>query len=144
MATCADILGAKLPHTAGEDSVSYLPVLLGQAKQPVRDSLVHHSINGSFAIRQGQWKLELCGGSGGWSAPRPGSPAEKNLPTTQLYDLSRDIGETNNLAAAHPELIERLTKLLEQQVARGRSTPGTPQSNTVPVVIRKKQPAAAK
>ena len=46
MATCADIVGAKLPDTAGEDSVSFLPVLLSQAQAPVRKSLVHHSING--------------------------------------------------------------------------------------------------
>ncbi len=141
MATCADLLGAKLPDTAGEDSVSFLSVLLGRAKQPVRDTLVHHSINGSFAIRQGQWKLELCAGSGGWSAPKPGTPAEKNLPATQLYDLSRDPGETNNLVATRPEIVERLTKSLEEQVARGRSTPGVPQTNTVPVKIRKRPPA---
>jgi arylsulfatase A len=141
MATCAEILGAKLPDTAGEDSVSLLPVLLGTAKSPVREALVHHSINGSFAIRQGNWKLELCSGSGGWSAPRPESPAAKKLPPTQLYDLSRDIGETNNVASANPEVVARLTKLLEKCVAEGRSTPGSRQTNTVPVKIRKQEPA---
>jgi arylsulfatase A-like enzyme len=141
MATCADVLGVKLPVNAGEDSVSMLPLLSSTARAPVREALVHHSINGSFAIRQGKWKLELCSGSGGWSAPRPGSPAAKKLPPAQLYDLSRDIGETNNLASAHPEVVERLTKLLEKYVNDGRSTPGARQSNAVPVKIWK-DPAA--
>lgn len=142
MATCADLLGVKLPDNAGEDSVSFLPALLGQKGEPPRDMLVHHSINGSFAIRQGRWKLELCPDSGGWSAPRPGSPAAKSLPSTQLYDLAADIGETNNLEAKHPEIAARLTALLERQIADGRSTPGAPQTNTVKVQIRKRTAAA--
>ncbi len=73
MATCADILDAKLPDHAAEDSVSFLPALEGKAREPLREAVVHHSINGSFAIRQGNWKLALCPGSGGWSAPRPGA-----------------------------------------------------------------------
>ena len=140
MATCADILGTKLPDNAGEDSVSLLPVLLGRATAPVREALVHHSINGSFAIRQRNWKLELCSGSGGWSAPRPESPAAKKLPPTQLYDLSRDPGETNNVASANPEIVARLTKRLEKYVSEGRSTPGPRQTNTVPVRIHKPEP----
>ncbi len=139
MATCAEILGLNLPAHAGEDSVSFLPVLLGRATAPVRSSLVHHSINGSFAIREGPWKLALSPSSGGWSAPRPGTRMTKKLPPAQLYDLSRDLGETNNLAAVHHEIVTRLTALLEQQVRAGRSTPGPTQTNTVPVEIRKKE-----
>ena len=84
MATCAEILGVKLPDNAGEDSVSIFPSLLGTDKAPLRDSVVHHSINGSFSIRQGNWKLELCADSGGWSAPKPGSNEANDLPDTQL------------------------------------------------------------
>lgn len=137
LATCADLLGVRLPDNAGEDSVSILPALLGQAAGPLREAVVHHSINGSFAIRQGPWKLELCPGSGGWSAPRPGSPAERGLPPVQLYDLETDVGETANVQDQHPEIVERLTALLEKYVAEGRSTPGAKQINTTPVEIRK-------
>ena len=42
-----------------------------------RTDVIHHSINGSFAIRAGRWKLLLAPDSGGWSAPKPGSPAAK-------------------------------------------------------------------
>ncbi len=136
MATCADLIGAKLPDNAGEDSFSFLPALLSQADRPHRPHTVHHSINGSFAIRERQWKLALCGGSGGWSGPKPGKPSA-DLPPDQLYDLQADIGETKNLASEHPDEVARLTKLMEQVISSGRSTPGTPQLNAVPVKIRK-------
>lgn len=142
-ATCAEILGKTLPDTAAEDSVSILAALEGRANQPLREALVHHSINGSFAIRKAHWKLEICADSGGWSAPRPGSPAARGLPPLQLYDLSRDIGETNNVQAAHPEVVAQLTKLLEKYVAEGRSTPGAPQTNTTPVTIRRSPEATS-
>jgi arylsulfatase A-like enzyme len=136
IATIAEILGAKLPDNAAEDSISFLPTLLGQAGKPGRTTLVSHSINGSFAIRDGNWKLCLCRGSGGWSAPRPGM-GDANLPEVQLFDLKTDIGERANLQAQHPDIVARLTKLLEQQIADGRSTPGAPQKNAVAVKIRK-------
>ena len=138
MATCADILGAKLPETAGEDSVSLLPALLGQARGPLREAVVHHSINGSFSIRQGPWKLELCPDSGGWSAPKPGSAEAKRMPPIQLYDLAADVGEQHNVHDEHPEVVQRLTKLLEKYVTDGRSTPGAAQPNTGNVQIRRK------
>lgn len=142
-ATCAGILGRKLPDNAAEDSVSILPVLEGRAGEPVREALVHNSINGSFAIRQGNWKLELCPDSGGWSAPLPGSAASSELPALQLYDLSRDISETNNLQSAHPEVVARLTRILEKYVRDCRSTPGPPRTNTSPVDFRRKPAKSA-
>ncbi len=132
MATSAEILGAKLPETAGVDSVSILPVLLGTAKTPIREAVVHHSIDGKFAIRQGQWKLELCQDSGGW-----GKDAPVKTPG-QLYDMSKDVGERTNEYAEQPEIVSRLTKLLEKYVADGRSTAGPAQKNDVPVDIWKK------
>ncbi len=132
MATSAEIVGAKVPGNAGEDSVSILPVLLGTANKPVREAVVHHSISGKFAIRQGQWKLNLCPDSGGWSK---GAPVKT---PGQLYDMSKDVGERTNEYAQHPEIVSRLTKLLEKYVADGRSTPGPAQKNDVPVDIWKK------
>ncbi|HUY89983.1 MAG TPA: arylsulfatase [Pirellulales bacterium] len=137
MATCAEIIGFKLPDDAGEDSVSLLPAFEGRATAPLREAVVHHSINGSFAIRQGRWKLELCPDSGGWSAPRPGQKGVAGLPPVQLYDLSQDIGERKNVEHEHPEIVARLTKLLEKYIANGRSTPGAKQKNTVDPKIRK-------
>jgi arylsulfatase A len=123
LATCAEAAGSTLPDDAGEDSVSLLPVLLGNARKALREATVHHSINGSFAIRQGPWKLALCADSGGWSAPRPGRAEAKGLPPVQLYHLGDDPSERHNLQNEHPEVITRLTRLLERYVAEGRSTP---------------------
>ena len=134
-ATVADIAGAKIPGTVAEDSVSFLPALLGQPS--ARDTLVSHSISGHFAIRHGSMKLCLTPGSGGWSDPRPGNPAAAKLPPLQLYDLAADRGETTNLATERPDDVKALTALLEKFVADGRSTPGEPQKNTVDVHIIK-------
>jgi arylsulfatase A-like enzyme len=93
MATCADVIGAKLPADAAEDSVSLLPVMLGRPGAAPRDTLVLHSNNGSFGIRQGRWKLELCPDSGGWSFPRPGKDSTEGLPRFQLFDVVADPAE---------------------------------------------------
>src|SRR5207248_11732630 len=134
IATCADVVGEKLPDEAGEDSVSLLPAM-GVKKGAVRESIVVHSVNGSFAIREGKWKLCLCPGSGGRSAPRPGVDDASPLPPVQLFDLAADVGEKTNLQDKHPEVVDRLTKVLEKYVADGRSTPGRPQANTTPVDV---------
>jgi len=132
MATCADIVGAKLPDNAGEDSVSNLPALLGTASKPLREAVVHHSSNGKFSIRQGKWKLSFCPGSGGYGAAPSDDEARKNgLPTLQLYDFSSDICEANNLVAKYPDTVNQLTQLLDKYIADGRSTPGIPQKNDV-------------
>jgi arylsulfatase A-like enzyme len=136
LATCAEIVGAKLPDDAGEDSVSLLPILRGQ-DAPVRETLVHHSISGRFAVREGHWKLCLAPGSGGWSAPRDPAAKKQGLPDEQLYDLAADLGETQNRAATQPEVVARLLARLEKIVADGRSTPGAPQKNAVAIKLRK-------
>ncbi len=139
LATSAELVGEKLPDNAGEDSVSLLPALLGTDQAPLHEALVHHSNNGRFAIRQGNWKLELCPGSGGWAAPTDPNALKQGLPALQLYNMHDDIGERVNLQAQDAELVTRLTKLLEKIVADGRSTPGAPQTNDVPVDIWKAQ-----
>jgi arylsulfatase A len=55
----------------------------------------------------------------------------------QLFDLDTDIGETKNVAEEHPEIVDRLTALLQTYADRGRSTPGPDQPNTGEVDIRK-------
>jgi arylsulfatase A-like enzyme len=137
-ATCAELLGAKLPENAAEDSSSMLALLRGQpASADRRNSLVHHSAEGEFAIREGKWKLILCPGSGGWSpptrSPSPWTQAKpdsfEGLPAFQLYDLAADRGEANNLQAKHPEIVQRLGRLMRETIDRGRSTPGAVQRN---------------
>jgi len=118
MATCAEIIGAKLPDNAGEDSVSILPDLLGTAKGPVREATIHQAPGGHLALRQGPWKLIFFKGG-----------------ERELYNLQTDLGEKNNVADANPEIVARLTALMKKFIAEGRSTVGTPQKNDVEMSV---------
>jgi arylsulfatase A-like enzyme len=136
MATCADILHVKLPDNAGEDSVSLLPALLGTDKQPLHEAIVNHSGgNGRFAIRKGNWKLELCPGSGGWGQPGDPEALKEGLPSIQLYNMHDDVGERLNTEGKNSETVTNLVKLLEKYVNDGRTTPGPLLTNDVPVNI---------
>lgn len=138
ISTCDGILNAEMPDKAAEDSVSLLPALLGTDHGPLREAVVYNSINGNFGIQEGPWKLELCPGSGGWGSPRDSRAVKQGLPMVQLYDMDHDIGEKTNVEAAHPDIVKRLTSLLEKYVADGRSTPGAIQKNDSTVDIWKK------
>jgi arylsulfatase A-like enzyme len=122
-ATCAALLGRKLPLFTGEDSYNILPALLGRKlDKPIREATVHHSSRGMFAIRQGKWKLIQGLGSGGWSKPVSVRP-KPGGPEGQLYDLAADPQEKVNLWSQHPDVVKRLTKLLESYKHRRRSAP---------------------
>jgi arylsulfatase A-like enzyme len=136
MATCADLMDVALPPEAAEDSVSILPLLRGR-DQPVRDTLVHHSIQGKFAIREKRWKLVLCPGSGGIWSLQDKDAIRQGLPLVQLYNMERDPGEQTNLESSERETVRRMIRSLEHIVARGRSTPGRARQNDVPVDIWK-------
>ncbi len=135
LATCAELVGRELPDNAGEDSESILPVFKGEAPDFSRKGLIHHSVSGHFAYRQGDWKLCLAYGSGGWTAPNEKKAKADGAPAAQLYNLKDDPGETTNLYASHPEVAERLLKQLESDVARGRSTDGAVQKNDVDNIV---------
>ena len=128
--TLAEVAAVRHPPElpGGEDGRSLGPVFCG-GESTGRETLVSHSVDGSFAIRQGRWKLCLCGGSGGWSAPREPEAKKRGLPPVQLYDLEADPAETRNLEADHPEIVADLIARLATEVSRGRSTPGPKLAN---------------
>jgi len=130
-ATCADIVGYKIQDGEAVDSYSMLSIITGKSDENIREYTVHHSINGSFAIRKGNWKLILCPDSGGWSYPTPQEyKANKmNLPAMQLYNLADDIGEKNNLINEYPEKATELKAAIKKIILNGRSTPGQAQEN---------------
>ncbi len=132
MATCAKIAGKKLADNEGEDSFNMMPLFKDpESKKFKRTATIHHSINGNFAIRKGDWKLAMCAGSGGWGYPDPRKDKEvlKTLPPIQLYNLKNDIGETTNLYEKYPEKVEELKALLTKQIQDGRTTHGKVQQN---------------
>ncbi len=118
-ATCAAITDTVLPDNAGEDSFDMLPAFRGSVgDDPIREATVHHSIEGMFAIRAGQWKLIEGRGSGGWTGGGEDDPAPG-----QLYDMRADLDEEENLYLEYPDVVERLSTLLERYRREGRSAP---------------------
>ena len=124
IATCAEVVGAKLGPNEAEDSFSLLPLLTGGVAA-VREHAVSQSSKGLIGVRKVSWKLIFGPGSGGWGKGRDELPA-------QLYNLEDDLGETRNLYADRPEKVKELTVLMERLVDSGRSTPGHKQMNDKP------------
>ncbi len=120
MGTLAAILHRSLPPDAGEDSFNLLPALLHEPHQPIRKDIVELSNDGMFSIREGDWKLELGLGSGGFTEPRRVDAAPNGV-LGQLYNLAEDPHELYNLWAVRPEMVARLSKLLEQYQQSGHS-----------------------
>ncbi|MEP4077998.1 sulfatase family protein [Haloferula sp.] len=118
MATAAEVSGTTLARDAGEDSYSIVPILTGQlSDKALREATIHHSISGMFAIRKGKWKLIVGRGSGGRTKT---DKSDRNK--LQLFDMEKDVGETNNIHQTHPEIVQELTTLLENYKSSGRST----------------------
>ena len=134
-ATAAQIVGAPVPDGSCEDSVSFLPAFSDQPIVSTRTGLVHHSFSGHFAYRLGKWKLVLARGSGGWSSPNENQAGKNDAPKAQLYDMSTDVGETNSLYAAKPEVADKLLKQLTEDVRSGRSTLGPESQNDVGGIV---------
>ncbi len=121
LATFAALTGTELPADAGEDSYNLLPLLRSEKHdKPLREATVVESSRGFLTIRQGEWKLIPKLGSGGFTKPAEEKPKEGE-PAGQLYNLADDPGETKNLYADKPEIVKRLTALLEQYQKKGRS-----------------------
>ncbi|RMF90731.1 MAG: arylsulfatase, partial [Planctomycetota bacterium] len=112
-ATVREVLDVAVSEPAGEDSFSLVPLLRGEDR-PIRPHAVSCAASGLPGVREGTWKF---------------IPAKK----PELYDLSRDIGETTNRAEQEPERVAHMRALLEEIISRGRSTPGDPLPNDVPV-----------
>lgn len=120
-ATVAAIAGVPLSDDAAEDSFSLVPALTGRTLQaPIREAVVHHSSDGTFAIRQGPWKLALALGSHGFSEPKDIEPKPGEA-QGQLYNLEEDPREERNLWLEKPETVARLSALLKKYQTDGRS-----------------------
>ena len=115
IATLAALAGTTLPEGSAEDSYNILPVLLGEAlENSVRDITIHHSLDGMFAVRAGDWKLIEGLGSGGFTQPARIEP-QAGEPAGQLFNLAEDPSEQNNLYLERPDVVTRLQKILDRQ-----------------------------
>lgn len=121
ISTVASILEISNEGGTMEDSFDISSVLFGnESDNPIREAIVHHSIDGTFAIRQGDWKLILGKDSGGFSKgiKTNGIPVDTD---GQLYRLLEDSSEQNNLYNEYPEKVKELTELLNQYKSQGTS-----------------------
>jgi arylsulfatase A len=117
--TVSDIL--KIDHDrklAGEDSFSFLPLIKNQTEY-TREPVIHHSSGGTFAIRKNNWKLILNSGSGGRQHPR-GKAFEKPY---QLYDLTADGEEQNNVFENEPVIAKELMEDFNEIYGRTETMP---------------------
>lgn len=97
--TIAELTGTKPPKDI--DGISIVPTLLGE-KAAGRKQKLHNylywELNGQVALRQKNWKIVKPRRSRTW----------------ELYDLSKDISEKNNVAGKFPDRLAKLKKLAEQ------------------------------
>lgn len=113
MATLAELTGADLPDDAGEDSQSFLSVLRDQDHNHQRLPLINHGAQGRFAITEGDWKLIM----------------PHNNKNFELFHLSIDPRETNNVIDQHTDKAKLLKTKITSIVENGRTTPGAAQPN---------------
>ena len=116
MPTLAELVGARRHLPADIDGLSIVPTLMGRPGRQKRHEFMYwewakynwskqQEVPGgrAQAIRMGQWKAVRH---------RSDEPFE-------LYDLSADLGEINNIAAEHPDIVDKI----EAYVARDRKDP---------------------
>lgn len=148
MATFAELADAAIADNEGPDSISFAKLLRDPQSEGDRTNLIMESTV-SFVVRDENWKLCLCPGAGtpagsphsqgnvpsppqAWRAALDrfsGVPTEADLlkaPFVQLFDLAEDPHEDNNLAAEHPQRIDKMVAMLTKQIDQGRSRPGRP------------------
>lgn len=92
--TACELAGAEIP--SGIDGISYVPTLLGQSQ--TSHNYLFWSYGEKKAIRRDHWKAVLPG---------------KDRPL-ELYDLSTDIGESQDLAHQHPDIVAELSALMTE------------------------------
>lgn len=112
--TFAKLAGAELPEDRTIDGKDVWPILAGEpgAKSP-HEAFYYYCFTHLQAVRSGRFKLVL---------PRPARPPWCSwsarmvdaVPEAQLYDLEADVSEEHDVAAEHPEVVERLMGLVEK------------------------------
>jgi arylsulfatase A-like enzyme len=102
MPTFAEITGSPLPKIT--DGISILPTLLKKKGQQQHGYLYweFHELGGKTGIRMGKWKAVKLNVD---KAP---------LGSVELYDLSKDIGETTNIASSHPDIVNKMEDIMKQ------------------------------
>jgi arylsulfatase A len=117
--TFAKLAGAQPPAGRKIDGLDIWPLLSGQpgAKTPHEHFYYYWNL-ALEAVRSGEWKLHLpheyrtlAGEPGNDGQPGPYKQAKIEL---ALFNLARDVGESQNVAAEHPDVVQRLLAIAEE------------------------------
>jgi len=95
--TCCELAGIKAPR--GIDGISIVPTLLGRDEPQKAHAYLYwefHEQGKKQAVRIGRWKGVRLN-----AAKKPDGPIE-------LYDLHDDLGEENDIADRHPEIVKKI------------------------------------
>jgi arylsulfatase A-like enzyme len=113
--TAVALAGAQLPQEPTVDGRDLTPLLLGRSNESPREA--HYFFLGFNleAVRQGPWKLALGPQTEGMGMS---VPADATNAAPRLYHLGVDVGERNNVAGAHPEVVNRLQSLAARMEAQ--------------------------
>lgn len=119
MPTVAEIAGVEAPGNI--DGISFLPTLLGNEGQKKHEYLYweFHERGGRQAVRKGNFKLVRY------------NVFDPEKITTELYDLSTDPGETNNIADSNPDTVSELLEIMS-----GARTPSDIFTFQSPTIIK--------
>ena len=93
--TACELAGAELPTDI--DGISYLPTLLGNKDQQRQHEYLYWEYSGRQAVRLGKWKAVRFPPNG----------------RIELYDLQADLGESNDVSAANPVVVERIKRIAQ-------------------------------
>ena len=95
MPTLCEIIGAECPDT---DGISFAPTLLGNDEQKQHDFLYwEFEETDQIAVRMGDWKLLVQSG------------------VPHLYNLADDIHEDNDVSELHPDVVDMMIEIIEEQ-----------------------------
>ena len=100
--TCTDLAGIKTLE--GIDGISFLPTLLQRGDQKQHSYLYweFHEQGGKQAVRMGHWKAVRL------------NVSQKNNTPVELYDLENDPGEQKDVAAEHPDIVEKMITIMKE------------------------------
>jgi arylsulfatase A-like enzyme len=110
MATCLELTGAKYPEEFNGRKItplegkSLVSIFNGQQHQSHQAIFWEHE--GNRAVREGDWKLVALN-NGAW----------------ELYDISKDRAELNNLAEKEPQRVKRMAEMYDNWAKRAGVVP---------------------